>query len=437
MASPELKRNGGFQSLRPAFLFPGLVALGCLVAFAVLLAVFSPAPPRTIVMATGTPGSAYAAFGEQYRDLLARHGVTVELVATNGAVENLRRLSDAGSGVSVAFAQGGLTDSRQSPDLESLGTLFYEPVWIFYRGKLPSNAAAFFKGRRISIGPEGSGTRHLALELLSALELDLSTGTALGLPAVEAGQALLAGEIDVAVMVAPWDSAVVRQLLASAQVNTINFPRADAHVALRPYLNKLVVPQGVADMARNRPPHDLVLMGPKGSLVVRKDLHPALQYLLLDAASQIHSRAGIFSKAGQFPAAEPVDLPLSDQARQFYRSGAPFLQRYLPFWLAVFVARLLVLLIPIVGVAYPLFRLLQALYGWGMRRRIFTLYGELKFLEAALESTSTGVPVDDIRARLARLEGRANHMRVPIGFAHMLYTLRVHINLVRARLDRR
>lgn len=423
--------------IRSPFLLPGLGVLACLVAFAVLLAILSPAPPKVIVMATGSPGSAYAAFGQQYREVLARYGVTVDLMETNGAVDNVRRLRDSRSDVSVAFVQAGVTDAEQAPELESLGTLFYEPVWIFTRGDMPANAAALLNGKRVSIGPEGSGTRKLALDLANALGLDLSGSTQLGLSSEEAATAMLRGELDVAVIVAPWESEAVRRLAAAPQINAMPFPRADAHVALRPYLNKLVVPQGVADMAGNRPPRDLVLVAPKGSLVVRKDLHPALQYLLLEAASKIHSRPGIFTRAGQFPAAEPIDLPLSDQARQFYHSGAPFLQRYLPFWMAVFVARLLVLLIPILGVAYPLFRLLQALYGWGMRRRIFTLYGELKFLEAALEGRAPETPVDDLRAHLAKLENRANHMRVPLGFAHMIYTLRTHISLVRARLEGR
>jgi len=238
------------------------------------------------------------------------------------------------------------------------------------------------------------------------------------------------------VMVAPWEYPVVRQLLASARVNAIPFKRADAHIALRPYLNKLVVPQGVADLAHDRPPTDVALVAPKCSLVVRNDLHPAIQYLLLEAAMQVHSRPGIFQKAGQFPAAEPIDFPLSDQAQRFYHAGPPFLQRYLPFWMAVFVARLLVLLIPILGVAYPAIRLLQAIYGWGMRRRIFNLYGELKFLEADLEARAPGTPADDLRASLEKLEYKANHMRVPVTFAHLLYTVRVHIGLVRARLQR-
>jgi len=386
-------------------------------------------------MATGAPGSAYTEFGERYRELLARHGVTLQLVPSNGAVDNVRLLSDASSGVSIAFVQGGIADATQAPELISLGTLFYEPVWLFVRGGPPRSAAEMLKGRRVSIGPKGSGTRKLALELMAAVGVDATDTEMLDLTSQDAGAALLRGEIDMTVMVAPWEFALIRQLVASEHVKAMSFPRADAHIALRPYLNKLILPQGVADLATNRPPTDLLLVAPKCSLVVRSDLHPAIQYLLLEAASQLHSKPGIFQKAGQFPAAEPIDLALSEHAQRFYHTGPPFLQRFLPFWLAVFVARLLVLLIPILGVAYPLLRLLQVLYGWGMRQRIFNLYGELKFLEADLEARAPGAPVEDLRTSLEKLEYRANHMRVPVTFAHMLYTLRVHIGLVRARLE--
>ncbi|HWH49183.1 MAG TPA: TAXI family TRAP transporter solute-binding subunit [Burkholderiales bacterium] len=423
--------------MRSPFILPAVGLFACLIAFAVLLAVLSPAPPRTVMMATGAPGSAYAEFGERYRELLARHGVTVQLISTNGAVDNLHMLGDVSSGVSIAFIQGGLAESAQTPELVSLGTLFYEPVWLFVRGGPPRSAAEMLKGRRVSIGPKGSGTRKLALELMAAVGVDVTGTEMLDLTAQDSGAALLRGEIDMAVMVAPWEFALVRQLVASEHVKTISFPRADAHIALRPYLNKLILPQGVADLARNRPPTDLLLVAPKCSLVVRNDLHPAIQYLLLDAASQLHSKPGIFQKAGQFPAAEPIDLVLSDHAQRFYHSGPPFLQRFLPFWMAVFVARLLVLLIPILGVAYPLVRLLQVLYGWGMRQRIFNLYGELKFLEADLEARAPVAPVEDLRTSLEKLEYKANHMRVPVTFAHLLYTLRVHIGLVRGRLEQR
>jgi TRAP-type uncharacterized transport system substrate-binding protein len=436
MIQPTAKKPGRI-SLRSPFFLPAVGVFAFVVAFATLLAVLSPAPPRTVLMATGAQGSAYAEFGERYRELLARHGVTLQLVSTNGAVDNVRMLGDASSGVSVAFVQGGIADAAQAPELVSLGTVFYEPVWIFVRGDLPRASVDMLKGRRVSIGPKGSGMRKLAAELIAAVGLDVTGTELLDLTSQDAGAALLRGDIDMAVMVAPWEYTVVRQLLASELINAMPFPRADAHIALRPYLNKLIVPQGVADLARNRPPTDIVLVAPKCSLVVRNDLHPAIQYLLLEAASQLHSTPGIFQKSGQFPAAEPIDLPLSDQAQRFYRTGPPLLQRYLPFWMAVFVARLLLLLIPILGVAYPAVRLLQAIYGWGMRRRIFNLYGELKFLEADLEARAPGAPVEDLRASLEKLEFKANHLRVPVGYTHMLYTLRDHIGLVRARLQQR
>jgi hypothetical protein len=198
-----------------------------------------------------------------------------------------------------------------------------------------------------------------------------------------------------------------------------------------------VLPQGVADLAHNRPPTDLVLVAPKTSLVVRTDLHPGIQHLLLQAAAEVHANPGLFQRAGQFPAAEPIDLPLSDTARNYYKSGSPFLQRYLPFWIAALVSGLLIVLIPVVGLAYPLLRLAPALYAWGMRRRIYRLYGELRFLEAQLEARDPKAPVDDLLAELDGFERHVNHMRTPLAFAQMFYTLRHHISLVRARLERR
>jgi hypothetical protein len=189
-------------------------------------------------------------------------------------------------------------------------------------------------------------------------------------------------------------------------------------------------------MEHNRPPTDVVLAAPKASLVVRRDLHPAIQYLLLEAAVQIHSGPGMFRHAGQFPAAEAIDLPLSDHARHFYRSGPPFLQRHLPFWLAVLVQQLLVVLIPVLGVLYPLVRFAPAAYGWAMRRRVFRLYGELKFLEDDLAARSTQDNLADLVTRLDRLEDRASRFRLPVSFRPLLYTLRLHISLVRQRLQK-
>lgn len=420
--------------VRPAVWF--YVVAGVLIAAAIATTVgwLGPLPPKIVVMSTGTPGGTYDVFAQRYKEILARSGVVLRLMPSAGGVENLARLNDPNSGVAVAFAQSGLTNEAQSPDLESLGTLFYEPFWLFYRGADPGARLEGLRGKKVSIGPEGSGTRALGEEVLAFDRIDGNVAQLLPLSAAQSGDALLRGDIDAALMVASSDAPVVSRLLASSDVEVWDVHRADALVALHPFLTKLVLPEGVGNMDANRPPADVTLVAPKASLVVRRDLHPAIQYLLLDAASQIHSAPNIFQKPGQFPAAEEEDLPLSREARRYYRSGDPFLQRYLPFWLAVFAGRTLVLLIPLLGVAFPLLRLLPALYGWGMRRRIFRLYGELKLIELEFEAHGRSA-TESMLTRLEQLDERANLLRVSDTFATLLYTLRVHINLVRNRLS--
>lgn len=403
--------------------------------WAVIVAL-SPLPPRTVTMAIGPEGGSHHDIGKRYRELLAREGIKLQLLTTAGDLENLALLRDPRARVEAAFLQSGITSEKESPDLESLGAVFYEPLWFFYRGVMPGKRLEALRGRRISIGPEGSGTRALALELLARNGIDQNYARMFPFAPREAGEKLLRGEIDAALMVASWDSPVVRQLISDKDIKLASFPRTDAYVALYPFLNKLTVPAGVGDLAKNRPPADVTLFAPKASLVVRKDLHPAIQYLLLDAAAQIHSGPGIFQKSGQFPAAESIDLPLSDEARQFYKSGRPFLQRHLPFWLAVLIDRLLILLIPLFGVIYPLLRLMPAIYGWEMRWRIFRLYRELRLLEKDLGTRSAGQGIGDLNEWLGRLEEKANFLRVPLFYANQLYTLRMHIKLVRERLMR-
>ena len=397
-----------------------------------MLALMRPLPPRVVVMSTGPEGSAFPAFAERYRAAFARVGIDLRLRPTAGSVENLALLKDPKSDVSVGFVEGGLADpERDGGDLVSLGALFYEPLWIFVRSTEERPKLPDFVSKRFSSGAEGSSTRAFAQRLL-ALNGITSEVPLLAYSPQEAADRLLTGDLAGATFMTSWDSPVIRQLSAAPEVRLLGFPRADAYVALYPYFTKLVVPMGVGNMALNLPPTDVPVIATKATLVVRKDLHPAIQYLLLDAATQIHGGPGIFQKAGQFPAAEAIDLPLSDQARTFYTSGRPFLQRYLPFWLAVLAGQLLVLLIPVVGVLYPLLRLAPVLYAWSMRRRIFRLYGELKFLEDELEK---GRPADELRPRLDRLEERANHIHVPMAFRQLQYTLRDHIGLVRARLQ--
>jgi TRAP-type uncharacterized transport system substrate-binding protein len=391
-------------------------------------------PPRTITMATGLEGGANHELGIRYRDALAAEGVRLQLQPTAGSLENLRRLRDAKSGVSVGFIQGGTTTRKESPELESLGTVFYEPLWLFRR---VGEGAQGVRGQRVSIGPEGSGGRALALQILSKTRLDRVVGELSGFTPQVAAEKLIAGEIDAAFIVTGWESAVVQSLLNTEGIEADSYVHADAFVALYPFLHKLVLPAGVVDLPTNRPPADVVLLAPKASLAVRADLHPALQYLLLDAAVQIHSQPGIFQKPGQFPAAEAIDLPLSAEALRFYKSGRPFLQGYLPFWAATLVEKTLVVLIPLAALLYPVFKLLPQMYDWMMQQRITRLYDEIRSIESDMEAEGPVFDANTLNARLDRIDWRANHLRLPTIYASNLYTLRSHIDLVRARLQTR
>jgi len=390
-------------------------------------------PPGEIVMATGPEGGAYQEVGEQYKWALQRSGEHLRLVASAGSVENLALLLDPRSGVNIALIQGGTIRKDEAPELESLGTLFYEPLWIFHRGEWRGLTLESVRGRRVSIGPPGSGTSTLSLELLKRNDLDKQVGELLALQPQAAAEKLLAGEIDVAFIIASWDAPAVQRLLADERISLADVSRADAYVALYPFLSKVTVPAGVGDLAKHLPPKDVTLLAPTASLVVRKDLHPAIQYLLLSTALQIHSGVGIFHRAGHFPTAEGVDLPLSDVAVQFYRSGQPFLQKALPFWMASLVGRLLLLLIPIFGVLYPMARFLPELYNWLMRSRISRLYGELKFLENEITANGSA-DTRDLTARLNKLEKEANDLNVPIAYVTMVYLLREQVAIVRDQL---
>src|SRR5712671_5712451 len=371
-------------------------AIGC-----AALVMLGNMPPHRIVMATGPEGSAYEEDGKRYQAALAKAGVEVQLRSTAGSVETAALLRDPHSGVSVGLMQGGVVGAANTAGLESLGAVAYEPLWWFRRRENQGVGADGLRGRKVAIGPQGSGTRALSLELIKRTGMERQIGELLALDPREAADKLKAGEIDVAFMMNSWDAPVVQQLLADERVALSGFPHADAFVALYPFLNKVIVPRGVMDLARDQPPADVTLIATKTSLVVLEDLHPALQYLLLNAASEIHSGPSIFNRANEFPAAEAIDIPLSSEAVRFYKSGMPFLNDYFPFWMAALLGKLIILLIPIAGVLYPMSRLLPGLYDWMMRSKVGRMYGELRLLEhEMIDAGAAGRYTRDMVARL-------------------------------------
>jgi TRAP-type uncharacterized transport system substrate-binding protein len=383
-------------------------------------------------MATGPPGSAYAGAAERYREILARDGVRLRLVATNGAVDNARLLHDPRAAISVGFVQAGSLNETTARDLESLGTVFYEAVWLFCHCPGPPVPLRERVGWRVSIGPEGSADRPLALKLLALNGVDPHQLRLFAYPPAEAERALRENQVDAAMMLTGWESPIVQSLARDPEVTLLGFPRADAYVAIDPTLSKLTLPRGVADLANNLPPQDTLLIASKASLAVRRDLHPALQYLLVQAALEVHSRPGMFQHSGEFPAAEAIDLPLSKQARQLYLAGPSFLQRSLPFWLAELVQRLLILVLPIAGILYPLWSLVPRLYAWRMRRRVYLIYGDLKHVERELRIAEPGRR-GGLVSRLDQLDGRVLDLRLPNAFSESTFNLRAHIRALRQR----
>jgi TRAP-type uncharacterized transport system substrate-binding protein len=393
-------------------------------------------PPDKIVIATGGQGGAYYRFGNRYREELARIGVKVEVRETKGSPDNLALLHDPKSGVSAALIQGGIVGEDDSKDLETLGTVFYEPLWLFGKRGVTGKGLGGLRGKSIAVGPDGSGTQKLVLELLQRHGIDGKVSRLLPLATGEGRDRLLAGTIDAAFFVASWDAPDVQRLLTEPNIELSGYPQADAYVALDPFLHKVVVPRGLRDLAADQPSADIILVAPKASLVVRKDLHPAIQFLLLRAARQIHATAGVFQRASEFPDDESVGLPLSDAARRFYKQDLPFLYNYLPYWIADLIGKAVFLLIPIIGLLYPMMRLLPTVYDWTIRHRIRRLYGELRLLDDQLKTAGGRDGASRIAAELERLADQANSLKVPVAYANQLYDLRQHIGVVHADLKR-
>jgi TRAP-type uncharacterized transport system substrate-binding protein len=413
------------------------VLVAAVAATWITVRIVKPTPPRTVVFSTGPAGSAYEAFGARYRAILAREGIEVRLLPSAGSVENLERLRGGSDGVRAAFVQAGLGAEAGVQGVESLGTVFFEPLWLFARGNTSSGVLGLLQSRRFSIDARGSGANALSRKLFAPLGVDLDRLIPLELPPRAAAAALDAGTIDVAWISAAWESQVIQDLLSNPELTLVPYPRADAIVARYPFLTRLVLPMGVADLRRNIPAVDTPIIAATTSLAVRDDLHPAVQFLLLDAMAEVHGTRSIFHRVATFPAPESIDLPLSRHARQYYKSGRPFLQRYLPFWIAVFVVQLLVVVVPLVAVLYPPLRALPSAYAWWMRRRVYRLYSELKRIEWELRARDPSRSAEDLVAGLAALEARASRLRVPASVAYLLYSFRDHLASVRARLDRR
>lgn len=406
-----------------------------LLAFGVAFWFVEPAPPRHLKLAApDEAGARY--YARKYQEILARDHVQLETVQATGSQGSLEML--AKGEVDVAMAQGGATAPQGEEDLKvlALGSLAYAPVWVLHRGE-PVEELRNLAGRRISVGPEQSGTHALALALLSAAGADQPPTTLLRLTRDEALARLGKGEIDAAILVAPAEAPWLARAASNPELHLLSFARADAWVKKLRFLNKVVLPRGIFSLAKDVPDRDVVLLAPTLNLLANEDLHPALAYLLLRAATEVHASAGLLDGAGEFPAGRETGFELGAEARRYYKNGVPLLQRFLPFWLANFVDRMWVMLVPLVAILLPLGRAVPALYNWRVRRKVFTWYARLKEIELELDHANDAAALARMLERLEQAERAVHSSPTPISQAENLYSFRVHVDVVRRRIQRR
>jgi TRAP-type uncharacterized transport system substrate-binding protein len=396
-----------------------------------------PAPPSHFVMTTGPESGAYHLFAQRYQEILAKRGITLELRPAAGGLDNLQRLADENSDVDIGFVQGGLGSAGDAPDLVTLGSVFYEPVWVFYRSNDRIDRMAQLRGTRIAVGDENSGNRKLALELLAANGAATEPPTRLlSKGGVEAVEALANGKADAAIVINAPEAGVVKSLLYLPGVRLLNFNRTAAYTRLFQFLHAVVLPQGSVDLMHDIPPADVHLFAPTANIVAKSSLHPALIDLMMQAMAEVHGGRGVFHNARDFPSPKDQDFPLSPEAQRYYTSGAPFLQRYLPFWAATLIDRIMVLLIPLFALVIPLAKVAPGLYNWRIQRRLIRLYGELKFLEHDIRQNFEPEKFDGYIEQLDRIDESANTRPIPLAFADKQYTLRTHIDFVRGVLEK-
>ncbi len=393
-----------------------------------------PAPPDQTTLSCGAPGSAYEAFCARYKPLVEPFGVRVNLLTSAGSIENLQRLVDPGQTVDFAFIQGGSAEERP-PGMLSLGAAFYEPVWVFYRGRPGLDRLDQLKGMRIGVGAEGSGTRHLALQLLAAHGMTTNTKLLMPVGGITGVAALMQRQVDALVVVGAVQSATVWSLLYSEGISLMSMTQAPAYARRFPHLDMLTLPRGAIDFVRNIPSRDISLIASRAYIVAREDTHPALIDLMLSAMKPAHAEATVFQRPGEFPKADGGDFELHPRAARFYEVGPPFLQRYLPFSIANLLDRMIVLLVPLLALAVPLFRILPQLYVWRVRSKLYRWYGELKDLERqALQDDSPRTNAEWLDD-LDRIEMAVSRIAVPLSHADYHYQLRAHINMVRRRIQ--
>lgn len=402
-------------------------------AFWITSRFIQPAPPDTIIISAGAKGGAYYRYALEYQKILARNGIKLDVRESAGSLQNLARMRGATPEASVGFVQGGTTQPEDSGNMLSIGRLFYELVWVFHRLPAEANQIVQLAGKRIAVGPAGSGTNQLVMQILRESGVTPENSTLLQVSAREALDKLNSGEIDAAFLVAAPEAEILQAPLRSSKIRLMNMAHADAYAKRHSHLSRITLHQGVIELKDNLPARDVQMIGAGALLAVRDDLHPALQFALAQVAAEVHKRPSIIYGENHFPQMQSSELPMSAVAERFHKSGPPLLQRYLPFWLAVLMDRLLVLLIPLVAIVVPVVKFAPMLFDWRVNKRLWYWYDELKKLEAAIADAPDDRTkhIDEIN----RIDEGVSALPIPVSHSEQHYNLRSHVEYVRRRLE--
>jgi len=408
------------------------LAGAALILFSAIIYFIHSAPPSTLTISSGPEGSVFQKNALKYAKILERNGVKLKVLPSKGSFENLQRLSDPASHVDIGIVQGGMLIAN-TDNLVSLGSISYQPLMIFYRGIPHLEILSQLAGKKLAIGPTGSGVRNFSLALLAVNGIkEGGNTTLLDWDAEDASKALLAHKIDAAfVMSESASTEILHSLLRSNEVSLFSFKQASAYSRKVEYLNVLDLPEGSIDLGLDIPSHDVSLLGPMVELVAKKSLHPALTDLLLEAASEVHSRPGIFQRRGEFPAPIEHAIHLSEDASTYYKSGKSLFYRFLPFWLASLTSRLIVVFLPILVILIPALRSIPALFRWRTQIKIRRRYRELLTMEQKFLNETDPAKRDKLRKQFDRIDDAVNKMGVRAAFADQFYGLRGHIDYVR------
>jgi len=437
----QKRAENKMHSLKKHLYNPWAIGLSFLLLLAILfgvLWVLIPPPPKSIEMATGFPTGLYYQFGERLKSELHQEGVSLQVKATGGTLDNLALLSNPKSGVTFAMVQGGVADIKKYSNLVSIAGMFYEPVWVWYREPAFKNESGHLrvlsqlKGKRVSIGNEGSGTLALSQTLLKVSGITENDIHVEMLKPDEAIKKLNSGELDAAFIVAAAEAPILEKFYLIPGIRLMNFDQADAYVRNLPYLSKVNVPRGLLSIEYDLPRQDIQVLAPTATLVAQSDISPALISLMLGASYDILKSYSRLQKSGEFPSDAGLDFPLQEDAEIYIKDGPSFLHRHLPFWTAVWVGRFMKIIIPLLVILIPLFTYLPAASNLLLKLKLARVYEELKLIDK--NDLNPELREQSLRD-LDSIEKRVGNIKVSRLEAKELYDLKGHVGDVRNRLN--